>query len=301
MSEERATVRPVTLGRLVELTHTCGGEPQSTEDLETALDMGHRRARETVLEATRIGLLAETQQNDTSYYATTETGDRFLDAIRSEDWQQVSDLLAKKSPHYSAFLDVVDTHARNGAALERILELLEDASEGTPYSFNQTSIEVVGDWGERLGRVQRNAFTGSYYPVSEPEPAANFGAVLLEAYDTLEETAGVNLRQRYLSIPRLREDVCERLRWRRSKFDDALVELCRANVGKLELSGAPMDTEAKESTLGIKHIELAESDGLVSTSQSSQQIMAGVEQFDKQYYYLAVHDRNITEPMENDK
>jgi len=60
-----------------------------------------------------------------------------------------------------------------------------------------------------------------------------------------------------------------------------------------------MDTGAKDAALGIKQIALADDDGLVSTSQSSQQVMAGVEQFGKQYYYLAVHDREITFTIED--
>lgn len=301
MSDERPTVRPVTLGRLVELTYSCDTEPQSTKALENALDMGHRRARETILEATRIGLLVESQEEETAYYATTEIGERFLGAIRDEDWQQVSNLLTRHSPHYSTFVNLLEKHGEESLGLDEVLELLQKAQDSTPYSFNQTSVEVVGDWAERLGRVQRNAFTGTYYPVSESNtnPETDFGDVLLDAYDHLEQTAGVDLRQRYLSIPQLREEVCERLGWRRSNFDEALLDLCQANVGKLELSGAPMDTAAKDSALGIKRIELAESDGLVSTSQSSQQVMAGVEQFDKRYYYLAVHDRDITHVMED--
>jgi len=74
-------------------------------------------------------------------------------------------------------------------------------------------------------------------------------------------------------------ETCERLGCTRDDFDAALLELCRQNVGKLELSGAPMDTAAKDSALGIKRIALSEEDGLVSTSQSTQQVMAGVEQF----------------------
>ncbi|MFC7164785.1 hypothetical protein [Halospeciosus flavus] len=55
-----------------------------------------------------------------------------------------------------------------------------------------------------------------------------------------------------------------------------------------------MDTTAKDAALGIKQIELADDDGLVTTSQSTQQVMSGVELYDKKYYYLAVHDREIT-------
>jgi hypothetical protein len=32
----------------------------------------------------------------------------------------------------------------------------------------------------------------------------------------------------------------------------------------------------------------------VSTAQSTERVMAGIEQFGKQYYYLTVHDRDLT-------
>ncbi|SFC04720.1 hypothetical protein SAMN05444422_1043 [Halobiforma haloterrestris] len=292
MSDERATIRPVTLSRLVELTHACEDDEKTTEDLETALDVSHRRARETVLEAKRIDLLDERESDDDSYYGTTAIGEAFLEAIRDESWQQVSSILATRSPHYGTFLEVLER--LEPTDLDTLLESLEEDQKYTPYSFNQTGIEVVGDWAERLGRVQRNAFTGSYYLTSQSSIPDNFPFVVLDAYDHLEQTAGVDLRQRYLSIPQLREEVCERIGCSRAGFDEALVALCQQNVGKLELSGAPMDTEAKDSALGIKRISVADEGTLVSTSQSTQQVMSGVELYDKQYYYLAVHDRDVT-------
>lgn len=299
MTDERATVRPVTLSRLVELTHACEDEAQSTEDLENALGVSHRRARETILEATRIGLLQENESDGHSVYATTYVGQSFLEAIRAENWEKVSSVLSTRSPHYGTFLEVLEEVGPTD--LDTLLEHLEESQRYTPYTFNQTGIEIVGDWAERLGRVQRNAFTGSYYLTTETKIPLNFHYVLLTAYDDLEQTAGVDLRQRYLSIPRLREEVCERTKCRRSDFDEALLALCRQNVGKLELSGAPMDTAAKDAALGIKQIDLADADGLVSTSQSTQQVMSGVEQYDKQYYYLAVYDREITFDPEDSK
>ncbi|MBZ6495805.1 hypothetical protein [Natrinema longum] len=292
MSDERATIRPVTLSRLVELTHACEDGDKTTEDFETALDVSHRRARETVLEAKRIDLLDERESDDDSYYGTTAIGEAFLEAIRDENWQQVSSILATRSPHYGTFLEVLEQ--LEPTDLDTLLECLEENQKYTPYSFNQTGIEVVGDWAERLGRVQRNAFTGSYYLTSQSSIPDNFPFVVLDAYDHLEQTAGVDLRQRYLSIPQLREEVCERIGCSRAGFNEALVALCQQNVGKLELSGAPMDTEAKDSALGIKRISVADEGTLVSTSQSTQQVMSGVELYDKQYYYLAVHDREVT-------
>jgi len=40
-------------------------------------------------------------------------------------------------------------------------------------------------------------------------------------------------------------------------------------------------------------MDLSGDDSLVSTTQSTEQVMSGIEQFGKQYYYLAVHDRDL--------
>lgn len=296
MSDERPTVRPVTLGRLVEVTHLCEAVSTNTKTVERTLNITHRRARETMLEATRIGFIDESE-DETPIYTTTTIGEQFLTAVRNEDWDHVSSILATHSPHYGDFLDIIDDHGP--APIDELLDRLKNAAKFTPYSYNQTSVEVVGAWAERLGQVNRNAFTGHFYSVGREAVPAHFPYVLLQTYDDLEEHAGVNLRQRYLSIPRLREMLCERLQCPRDVFDNALLAVCGQNIGKLELSGAPLDTEAKDSVLGIKQIARADSDGLVSTSQSSQQAMAGVEQYGKEYYYLAVHDRDITYTQES--
>jgi len=291
-SAERATVRPVTLARLVETTHVCATTAHTTADLETVLEISHRRARETLLEALRIDLITEDNTVDPPTYGTTSVGEQFLSAVRDEDWLKVSDILDTRSPHYRAFLEALDTVAP--AKLKPILEELEHIEEHTPRSYNQTSVEVVGDWAERLGTIQRNAFTGQYYPIKQHDALANFSRTLLAIYDEVEDTAGVNLRQRYLSIPQLRETFCERHRCTRDAFDEALCQLAEQNVGRLELSGAPIDTGAKDAKLGIKEMVLSDDDSLVSTTQSTEQVMAGVEQYGKQYYYLAVHDRDLS-------
>lgn len=289
MTDERPTVRPVTLARLVETAHLCGQASRSTEDIEQELGVSHRRARETILETLRIGLIDSRQEE---IYAATEDGDDFVVAVENERWMDVSECLSRLSPHYRLFLDVVSEFGP--AQLDVLLERLEERGADTPYNFNQTGIEVVGDWGERLKRVQRNAFTGEYYEPSESIVDGDFAQQVLSIYDDLEETTGVNLRQRYLSIPEIRETVCSRYGYSRSAFDEALAELATQNVGRLELSGAPVDTGAKEARYGIKDIALSDDQGLVTTSQSTEKVMQGIEQYGKRYYYLTVHDRDLT-------
>ena len=290
MSDERPTVRPVNLGRLVELTHLCRNGAQSTDDVIDALDVSKRRARETILESTRISFLEEV--SDEPEYTTTTVGERFVDAVEETDWARVSSILEARSPHYGEFLSLFE----DGDTIEsdEALELLEDRSEFTPYEYNETSLDVVGGWAQRLGAIQRNAFHGTFYAADKSDVPPNFPYVLLSIADELEESAGVNLKKRYLSIPELREHTCERLGCNRDTFDDALRTLAEQNIGRIELSGAPIDTGAKDARYGLKTIELADGeDGLVSTDQSSEQVMRGVEQLGKQYYYLAVYDRDL--------
>jgi len=289
MSDERPTVRPVTLARLVEVAHLCQNSPQTTENVEQRLNVSHRRSRETILEALRVGLLDELPD---AYYETTSVGDSFVEAVQIQDWNKVSVILETRSPHYGNFLEVLQQ--QGPGSLDMILDELENQAEFTNYSYNQTSIEVLGNWGKCLGTVQRNAFTGEYYRPQDDTPPANFHHTLLRRYDELEETTGVGMRQRYLSIPRLRETVCTSLQLSRNAFDNALRTLAQENVGKLELSGAPRDTGAKEANYGIKEIELSDDNTLVSTSQSTEQVMQGIEQYGKQYYYLTIHNRELT-------
>jgi hypothetical protein len=289
MSDERPTVRPVTLARLVEVAHLCGGRERTTEDIEAELNVSHRRARSTILEAVRIALIEEV---DDDLYDSTAVGDSFVEAVEEQDWSEVSDILEVRSPHYGDFVDVVQSSGP--LTLEATLDELAEKAEFTPYTYNQASVEVLGDWAGRLGVVQRNAFSGEYYVPERESVPPGFEHALLDVYDDLEETAGVGMRQRYLSIPEVREELCSRLRVTRDAFDTALDELAQQNVGRLELSGAPVDTGAKEAAFGIKEMELADHDGLVSTSQSTERVMAGIEQFGKQYYYLTVHDRDLT-------
>ena len=290
MSDERPTIRPVNLGRLVELTHLCRNGAQTTDDIVDALDVSKQRARETILESMRISLTEEISDKET--YATTTVGERFINAVEASDWEKVNSVLKTHSPHYGEFLGLFKDG--NTVDPDMALKLLEDQVEFTLYEYNETSLDVIGAWAQRLGAIQRNAFDGTFYAVEKKDVPPNFPYVLLSVADSLEESAGVNLKKRYLSIPELREHICERLSCDRATFDDALRTLAQQNIGRIELSGAPIDTGAKEARYGLKRIELADGDGeLVTTDQSSEQVMCGVEQLGKQYYYLAVYDRDL--------
>lgn len=291
MTAERPTVRPVTLARLVELTSLAEESGYTDTEIATELDVTERRARETVLEALRLGFVAEGSSDDDAVYRATETGTEFVASVQAERWTAVDDLFRAHSPHYATFTELVE---HDGPLVpEEALQVLDARSNEGPYDYNPTSLDVLGDWAQRLGAIQRNAFSGAFYVVEADHVPPAFPEVVVDAVEELEDTAGVNLRQRYLPIPELRETLCEEFGCTRDAFDDALVALAEQNVGRVELSGAPIDTGAKDARYGIKSLQYTEAEGVVSTEQSSEQVMRGVDLLGKTYYYLAIHDADL--------
>ena len=285
MSEHRATIRPVNIARLVEVVAVCEDAVETIDVIGEVLEASHRRAAEVTAEAKRIGLL-EKSTSDPDSYTISRLGEDFLRAVRREDWPRVSSLLSEHSPHYSI---ARETLKDMGSATD--VELLEQLNDQqTPYRFNETGVDVVCDWAERLGDIQRHAFTGRYYVVERKEHlSTEFDSVLLVAYRELDDSVGLDVRQHYVSVPRLRERVCERLRCTRDAFDEALISLVDKNIGKLELTGAPRDTTAKDAVLGIKRIEVTDAGTVVSTVQSTDRVLRGIEYRNKKYYYFVDH------------
>jgi len=300
MTEQRSSIRPVTLPRLFEVADTAV-ESSPPSDIASCLDVSERRANEVVEAATRIGLLTEQDCShlDECGYCTTTDGQGLLRAVRREDWDEVSRVLQKGSPHYHRFLNVV--HDVGPASRETLLTALQTRSEENWLTFNETGLDVLCDWGERLGSVQKNSYSGDYYPVSDSIRGSEIVVAVEEVYEELNETVGVAMSRRSIPIPEFREQLCEELRCSRAEAEEALVELNRANA-TVELQGAPMDTVAKEAPYGTKSIELDEKDGLITANQTTEQILTGLRLAGREYYYIAIHGStsNLDFPQDDD-
>lgn len=296
MTNGRPTLRPVTLARLIEAVYLCESTPQSSESIADAIDVTDRRSRETILEACRLAFLREAETGPQGQmYASTDTGDRFLRFVQSEQWTEVSRILRSRSPHYDVYLDVVGKN--DPKAPEELLEALQASEASSPRTYNQTSIDVLCDWAERLGAVQRNAFTGRYYTIPDSLESDDFVGCLVSTYDEFDHTTGLGMRQRYVSIPLLREHVCERLQWPRDAFDPALLDLFAENIGGMDLHGTIRDTGAKDARYGIKTIDLTQTEQLVTTTHTTDRVMRGLERRGRQFYYLELLDDDL-HPME---
>lgn len=290
MSSQRPTVRPVSLTRLIEIASISANEEVSTADIKSSLGVSQKRAREAILEAKRLGLISPVDGREELYLATS-AGEEFVSKVKLEDWDGANKILESKSPHYRTFLKIVDEFGPLKPATA--IEHLTRHSENTQYQFNNTSLDILSDWSLRFGVIQRNVFTGILYSVDQGSVPDDFHLQISATIEELEESVGFNLRQRYISIPELRERFCEQIGCSREAFDDGLIDLAKQNIGKLELSGAPIDSGAKEARFGIKKIAYGEKESLSTADQTSDQVMTGIEMNNKQFYYVTVHDQNL--------
>lgn len=284
----RDTVRPVTLSRIVEIIYFCHQEAHPTpEKIEEAFGMSGNRTNEVLSELDRLSLITIADEIELA-----PSGDQLHDAVQQAEWQDIHEVLYRASPHYQIFIDTLAERENNetGVDEDQLLSALERRDHD--FRFNKTGVSLLTDWAERLEVIQRNVFENRYFNIESSTDSETFAKTLQDQHDEMEVTRGLGMRQRYISIPKLREYVCERLNIPRDTFDDHLISLVQANIGGMELSGAPHDTQAKESRLGIKTITLTKEDGVVSTSMSSDRVLSGIIMPDgKMYYYLTIFEQ----------
>ena len=170
-------------------------------------------------------------------------------------------------------------------------ELLAELRDAEQAAFNQANLDVLCDWQERLQVIQRDVFDGRLYPVHE---YAEFPPhVFIRAYHRLNSTENPLIRRTYVEIPRLRETVCRELGMRRVDFDRALAAIVKKNVGRVELSGAPLDTRAKKTHRRVKELRLFDQSHSLRPLLSSNPELSGLRVGGRTYFYVAIHGREL--------
>jgi hypothetical protein len=277
----RNTMRPVTLSRIVEtasfgINNSRFSVHQLTHYLKTSME----RAHEVTEEMVRMDFL----KKEDDLYSLTERGILLIGCIKTSNWNGIHSLFMKYS-FYCTFFDAVQSF--EPATPPEILQELKSA--GLP--FNETSRHVLCDWCERIGSLQRNVFTNQYYSIRETDK--EFPGTFLEIYHSLNTKTGLNLRLRYIEIPKIREYVCQSLNMRRESFDVTFIALYKKNIGRLELAGAPVTTRAKNSIRKVKNVSLFQVPDRITMILSSDQYLSGLTVGNKSYYYVAYHGGDL--------
>lgn len=277
----RLTMRPVTLSRVVETAFFADRSKQFTsQELAEFLKSSPSRGKEIAEETVNIGLL----EKDGDVYLPTKECPQFLENIRQNNWDEIHTFMMEY-PFYRIFISTLQSI--EPATSEEILAALSKGS----IPFNEASRQVLCDWGERLGSIQRNVFTKQYFAVTNS--TISIIPAFLESYHSLNIKSGLVLRQRYVEIPKIREFVCQNLRISRDTFDLRFTQLCMKNIGKLELSGAPVTTHAKRSANKVKNVHFLELPDTITMKLSSNQFLNGLKIGPKSYYYVAYHGGDL--------
>jgi hypothetical protein len=276
-------MRPVTLSRVVETAYFAEREKQFTsQELAEFLKSSPSRGKEIAEETVNIGLLEKVNDQ----YLATENCSPFLENIRQNNWKGVHVFMMDYS-FYRTFITTLQSI--EPATSEEILAALSKSS----IPFNEASRQVLCDWGERLGSMQRNIFTNQYFTVTD-----NLTSIIpafLDTYQLLNIKSGLSLRQRYVEIPKIREFICQNLRIPRETFDTRFVHLCMKNIGKIELAGAPVTTHAKRSANKVKNVHFLELPDTITMKLSSNQFLNGLKVGPKSYYYVAYHGGELND------
>jgi len=281
---ERKTIRPVTLRRVVE-TCSLASKANMVEiaTVSKRLNISVSRATEILREVRRMGLLTCL---DHSYVPNRRTID-FLDHFEKEQWNGIHEYFLGNYRFYQDFICLLEDHYNEKKGLS--MDEIEEESEIRKLSLNRTAIEVLSDWCDRLGAIQRHLYTKRLYLLrSEERDLGTFKDVLLKCYRELSFAYG--RREVFVEIPKIREDICEQLKVARIVFDEILRITYLNSLGKIELSGAPITTLAKKSPLSERKMTLEGKQNILSPKFEVGKERTGLLVGRKVYYYLAIHD-----------
>ena len=157
-------------------------------------------------------------------------------------------------------------------------------------NFNRTAIDVLCDWSERLGIIQRNLYTGQYYLANENPNIDDFATSLQTIYEEFNVKPRPGIRQEYVEVARVREFLCEKLKTKREIFDLLFGQVFKRSCGKIELSGAPITSMAKSSPTTLKKMERGMKDSILSPRFICLSEARGIEINGKEYQYIAIFE-----------
>ena len=286
MNQKRVSMRPVTLKRIIEVCSLALGHPILDEKLimqELKTSIG--RAKELLFEIERIKLIGKSAEG---FVANKNTA-MLIEAFENEDWKAFHEYFMRNYSFYQQFIGLLRTHINEERGL--LISEMKNEAKIKQLQLNQTAIEVLQNWCERLGVLQRNLYTKRFYLLKEELRLAQFRDIVQSSYQVLNTVRGPGLKLTYVEIPRLREEVCEKMKITRETFDTLFRRLYRESIGIIELSGAPTITVAKKSPLSIRRIEASKKEDILAPYLDLAKERKGIEIGGKSYYYVAIHSQ----------
>lgn len=286
MNQTRISMRPVTLRRVVEICILAlNNKIIDDKFVMNKLGTSNARARELLFEIERMRLIDKSEKG----FAANNYTRALIEAFEEGDMQAFHRYFLQNYVFYRQFIELLRAHINDDKGLS-IDETIKEAKI-RKLRLNRTAIEVLQNWCERLGVLQRHLYEKRFYLLKREEPNfKRFKNAIVSSYQTLNMTAGLGLKLIYVEIPKLREEVCEILKMARELFDSLFKRLYYESIGKIELSGAPTITVAKRSPLAIRVIKASKKEDILAPHLDLTRERKGIEIGGKSYYYVAIHE-----------
>lgn len=287
MKQTRSSMRPLTLKRVIEICNLALRKKVFDEKIVMQeLGTSRSRARELILECERMKIVQKCAQG----FAANDNTHALIELFEQEDWVGFHQYFLHNYPIYDQFIQLLNAHIVEERGLA-ISQMVAEA-KARKLQLNQTAIEVLQNWCERLGVLQRHLYTKRFYLLADEEKYyARLKEAFEDSYHRLNISRGLGLKLTYVEIPKLREEVCEKLKIKREIFDVFLKRLCNESIGQIELSGAPTITVAKKSPLSIRIMKASKKDDILAPHLDLSKERDGIEIGRKAYYYVALHKK----------
>jgi len=263
-------------------------ERSSSRDLKSNLSVTADRARAIVRQLSSMGLLEKSYEE----FSCSRLGKSALDAVQASHWSKVHDILWETCKEYGALLKVLRSCgvSEKGLMISQIVRL----SAQFGWELNRVTTYICCEWGRRLGKIQKNLFTSGvvsrFYLIHDRSIPVNLIENEIRVqYGHLGKRKGHLLI--YVSVPKLRENVCERLKLSRRKFDDVLLEIWKRNTGEVELASGPLTSQSKRAPTRKLSIYVDRKSAVLSPKY----ILEAEEGLDiggKKYQTIAFHRRD---------
>jgi len=281
----KKSIRPITFRRVVETIDVSVKRGVVDEyTLSTTLKTTHRRAREILLELQRMDLLHLNGKT----YTPDKKATVFLSAFNEENWHEIHTILFENYPFYRAFmLTITEKFSSVSFSKDDLGNSLKDDEK---LNFNRTALDVLCDWSERLGILQRNLYTYRFYVADQNTDDTQFPEILQTIYEGFNLKLRPGMKQEYVEIARIRESLCEKQRIKRDAFDSLLKRLFQESRGKIELCGAPITSVSKKSPSSLKEMKRGTKDTILSPEYLSSDEARGMEINGKEYRFIAIFE-----------
>lgn len=208
------------------------------------LDINLDRMKAIVRDLLKMELLL----NNKDALTCSGEGKFLLTAFKNECWESFHNILLKKCKEYHNLIKTLETSmvGEKGLVYSQIIS----RSKNYRPILNQVTSEVCCDWGRRIGKIQKNLYTSGaisrFYLINDDNLRVKKIEYIIEnEYLNIQNNGEINVR--YVSIPNLRENVCELQKISRRKFDEVLLNLWSENIGQIELASGPLTSRARKT------------------------------------------------------